>query len=94
MKRILINCSQCKCRFLTKKDLQYHLLTHIPQPKQPNKRETVLPLDLRREKYAEKLRLFRLNYSQPGQQLNRDRVQPKKNYWKDGRKMSLRKEEI
>ncbi len=94
MKRTLINCPQCECRFLTQGDLQYHLLTHIPRSRSPEKREPFLPLDLRRAKYAEKLRLFRLNYSQPGQQLNRDKVQPKKNYWKDGREMSLRKEEI
>ena len=94
IKRTFFNCPKCKCFFFSLRDLQYHLLTHIPQPRAAKRTKTVLPLDLRREKYAEKLRLFRLNYSQPGQQLNRDRVQPKKNYWKDGRKMSLRKEEI
>ena len=66
MKRTFYNCPKCKCRFLAESDLQYHLLTHIPQPRAPKKTETVLPLDLRREKYAEKLRLFRLNYCQPG----------------------------
>ncbi len=81
MKRTLINCPQCKCMFLTQKDLQYHLLTHIPPSRSPEKTETFLPLDLRREKYAEKLRLFRLNHCQPGQFMNRDRVQPKEKYW-------------
>ena len=70
MKRTFYNCPKCKCRFLAKSDLQYHLLTHIPQPKPPEKTETVLPLDLRRVKYAEKLRLFRLNYCQPGKPVN------------------------
>jgi len=64
MERTFYNCSKCKCRFLAKSDLQYHLLTHIPQPRLPGRTEAVLPLDLRRAKYAEKLRLFRLNYCQ------------------------------
>lgn len=71
IKRTFFNCSKCKCRFFSQRDLQYHLLTHIPQPRSPRKTETVLPLDLRRAKYAEKLRLFWLNYCQPGQPVNR-----------------------
>ena len=71
MKRTLIDCPKCKCRFASQRDLQYHLLTHILQSKPPEKTETVLPLDLRRKKYAEKLRLFRLNYCQPGRPVNR-----------------------
>ena len=70
MKRTFYNCPKCKCRFLAKSDLQYHLLIHIPQSRSLEKTETVLPLDLRREKYAEKLRLFRLNYCQSGKPVN------------------------
>lgn len=70
MKRTFYNCPECKCRFFTQSDLQYHLLTHIPQTKPPEKTETVLSLDSRRDKYAEKLRLFRLNYCQPGKPVN------------------------
>jgi len=71
IKRTFFSCPKCKCRFFSQRDLQYHLLTHIPQPRTPKRTETVLPLDLRREKYAEKLRLFRLNYCQPGRHVNR-----------------------
>ena len=57
IERTFFNCPECKCRFFSPRDLQYHMLTHVPQPKPPRKTETFLPLDLRREKYAEKLRL-------------------------------------
>ncbi len=56
IKRILIDCPRCKCRFLTEKDLQYHLLTHTPQSRSSRKTKAVLSLDLSREKYAEKPR--------------------------------------
>ena len=78
MKRKLIDCPDCDCVFVTEKDLQYHLLTHIPSSRPPTKE--ILPLELRRRKYAEILRLFRLKYISPGQQLNRDRVKPRENH--------------
>jgi len=48
----LINCPHCKCRFTTERDLQFHLLTHIPQPK--SRKRTALPPDSRHERHAPK----------------------------------------
>lgn len=83
MRKKLIECPDCDCVFLTEKDLLYHLLSHIPSPKPPDKK--ILPLELRRREYAEELRLFRLDHCQPGQYLSRKSVRPEKRYWGDRR---------
>lgn len=61
-RNVIFDCPECRCRFLTERDLEYHAATHRPQPRAPVERKQFLPLEERREKYAEKLRLFRLNY--------------------------------
>ena len=52
----LINCPHCRCTFASERDLQFHLLTHIPQPK-PRKR-TALPPDSGRERHVKKAEAF------------------------------------